>query len=408
MGSKEGPPAFERVLGGFGATAISLGGIIGSGIFFIIGFASADAGPAVILSLIIAGCVAAFTALSFASLGSKIPKEGGEYQFVYMAFGPTIGFFAGLLWLFATAIGGVTASIGFASYLSALLHIGPINVIAAAICILFVLIDAMGLRFSSKVNNLLVIIKVSVLALFIALSLPAAKAPNFDGFLSKGLGGVFSGAFLIFFAYAGFGKITAAAEEVKDPQKTIPKAIIAGVAISTALYILATLGSVGAVGADKLASKDYRNAPFAHVMEDIGYPWAFSIISVGAITATASVLLIQVLGLSRTVYAMSKNDQLPSFLSELHPAFKTPYKAEIILGVMMALAAFLLEARAVIAITSLGILSYYALINLAALTMKKQKGGFEVSPLVSILGFVSSALLILYFLVVVVAGIRIL
>ncbi len=396
--SSPAAPAFDRVLGDFGATAISLGGIIGSGIFFIIGFAAADAGPAVILSLVLAGAVAAFTALSFASLGSKIPKEGGEYQFVYTAFGPTIGFFAGVLWLCATAIGGVTASIGFASYLSALLHVGPINAIAAGICLLFVLIDTMGMRFSSKVNNLLVLVKVGVLALFIALSLSSAKASNFDGFFDKGAGGVFAGAFLIFFAYAGFGKITAAAEEVKDPQKTIPRAIIAGVAISTILYILATVGAVGAVGAEALSSPVFRNAPFAHVMVAAGYPWAFTVISVGAIAATASVLLIQVLGLSRTAYAMSKNDQLPPFLSELHPTLKTPYKAEILLGILMALAAFLLNARTVIAITSLGILSYYALINLAAFTMKKQKGGFDVNPMVPILGLATSGFLILYFL----------
>jgi APA family basic amino acid/polyamine antiporter len=391
-------PAFERVLGSFSATAVTIGGIIGSGIFFIIGFAAGEAGPAVILSLVLAGAIATFTALSFASLGSKIPKEGGEYQFVYIAFGPTIGFLAGLLWIFATAIGGVTASIALASYLTAVLNFGPVNVIAALVCIVFMFIDATGLRLSSKINNLLVLVKVGVLLLFIALCLPFIHGSNFNNFFSKGSGGILAATFLIFFAYAGFGKITAAAEEVKEPRKTIPKAIIAGIAISTILYIAAATASVGSVGAGILSSVEYRNAPFAHIMTYLGFDWAFSIISIGAITAAASVLLIQMLGLSRTVYAMSRNNQLPYHLCELHPTFKTPYKAEIIVGVAMALTALFVNARSVIALTSLGILSYYSLINLAALVMKRQKGGFEIHQLIPILGFVSSALLIAYYL----------
>ncbi len=396
--NKNSKPRFERVLGSFGATAVSIGGIIGSGIFFIIGIAAGKAGPAVILSLILAGIIAFFTALSFASLGSKITKEGGEYQFVYIAFGPTIGFLAGLLWIFATAIAGVTVSIAFASYLTVLIPFAPVNITAAVACIAVMLIDVMGLRFSSNVNNTLVLIKVGVLLLFILLSLPFLQLSNFNNFLSKGSNGILEAAFLIFFAYAGFGKITAAAEEVKEPQKTIPKAIITAVAISTFLYLMAGIASVGAIGAEKLSSAEYMKAPFAYVMLAIGFKWAFLLIAIGAITATASVLLIQMLGLSRTVYAMSVNNQLPSFLCELHPKFKTPYKAEIILGILMALTALFLNVRSVIILTSLGILSYYAIINLAALVMKKQKGGFDIHPIIPILGFVSSALLITYYL----------
>jgi len=395
---EENKTKFERILGSFGATAVSIGGIIGSGIFFIIGMAAAEAGPAVILSLVIAGIIALFTALSFASLGSKILKEGGEYQFVYVAFGSTVGFFAGLLWISATAIAGVTVSIAFASYLTALIPIIPVNIAAALACLAFMTIDVVGIHFSSSVNNILTLTKVGVLLIFILLCLPFFNASNFNNFFAKGTEGILSAAFLIFFAYAGFGKITAASEEVKNPKKTIPKAIITAIAICTLLYFMSGIASVGVVGSEKLSSKEFRNAPFAYVMLATGFRWAFLIIAIGAITATASVLLIQMLGISRTVYAMSKNKQLPSFLCKLHPKFKTPYKAEIILGILMALAALFLNARSVIILTSLGILSYYSIINLAALVMKRQKGGFEVHSIIPILGFFSSILLIAYYI----------
>jgi len=392
---------FEKVLGNFSATAVSIGGIIGSGIFFIIGMATGEAGPAVILSLILAGIIALLTSLSFASLGSKIVKEGGEYQFVYIAFGPAIGFIAGLFWIFSTAIAAVTVSIAFASYLSALLPFLPINIVAALAVLSFMMIDAIGLRVSSKVNNALVVIKVSVLIFFIIFTLPFIQLSNFSNFFSAGSKGIFAATFLIFFAYAGFGKLTAASEEVKNPKKVIPRAIMVAVAITTLLYVLSGVSSVGSVGAAKLSSEQFRNAPFAFVMLDLGFREAFLVIALGALTATASVLLIQMLGISRTIYAMSKNRQLPGFFSKLHPKFKTPYRAEIIIGILMAIAALFLNARSVVTLTSLGILSYYALINLAALVLKKQKNGFDVNPLIPTFGFLFSTLLVVYYLLMI-------
>jgi APA family basic amino acid/polyamine antiporter len=394
---KKNKTEFERILGSFSATAISIGGIIGSGIFFIIGIAARDAGPAVILSLILAGIIALFTSLSFASLGSKIVKEGGEYQFVYVAFGPLVGFFGGLLWIFSTAIAGVTVSIAFASYLTALIPFLPLNITAAFAVTMFMLIDVLGLKISSNINNILVIIKIGVILFFIFFSLPFIQPSNFSDFLVKGSEGILAATFLIFFAYAGFGKITAASEEVKDPKKTIPKAIITAVAITTILYIMTGIAAVGAVGAEKLSSQ-CRIAPLACVMLALGFNKAFLVVAFGALTATASVLLIQMMGISRTIFAMSKNKQLPPFLSELHPRFKTPYKAEIFIGLLMVLAALFLNIRSVVTITSLGILSYYSIVNLAALVMRKSKGGLNIHPIIPILGFLSSALLIAYYL----------
>jgi APA family basic amino acid/polyamine antiporter len=379
------------------AVGISIGGIIGSGIFFIIGIAAGDAGPAVLLSLGIAGIVAVLTALSFASLGSRITKEGGEYQFVYLMLGRTVGFFGGLLWVFSTAIAAVTVSIAFVSYLSVIIPIPNVRALAAVSCLGFMAIDMMGVRFSSKVNGALVILKVAVLVFFIAVGLPFVDVGHFHPFMTKGLGGTLSAAFLIFFAYAGFGKIAAASEEVKDARKNVPRAIVVAVAICAILYLLAGFVAVGVAGDVELSSARYMAAPFSYVMLSVGIAPAFLIVTIGAITATASVLLVQMLGLSRTLYAMSANKQLPGFLSDLHPKFRTPFKAELLMGLVMAALALIMETGTVVSLTSLGILSYYALINIAALRIRYESGRALLARIVSTLGFLSCIGLILYF-----------
>jgi APA family basic amino acid/polyamine antiporter len=407
MESREPPPPssrpnFKPILGLFGAIGVSIGGIIGSGIFFIIGPATAEAGPAVIFSLIIAGAIASLTALSFASLGSKVQKEGGEYQFVYLAFGPRIGFIGGIVWIFSTAIAAVTVSLAFAGYVSALLpsFADNIRVIAAVSCLGFMLIDMIGLRLSSGVNNLLVIIKVGVLLFFIVVGVPFVHLGNFHPFFTTGSDGILSSVFLIFFAYAGFGKITAASEEVKDAYRNIPRAIIVAVAISSVLYFLTGFVAVGVAGSSDLSSHQFRNAPLAYVMLSTGIAPAFLVVAIGAVAATSSVLLIQMLGISRTIYAMAANRQLPPFFSAVHPRFKTPYRAEVLMGSGMALGALFLDSTSVVALTSLGILSYYALINLAAVRMRKQRGAMmNLSYIVPVLGFLFSGGLVLYFLI---------
>ncbi|HEV2225259.1 MAG TPA: amino acid permease [Nitrososphaerales archaeon] len=397
-GIKQEPKSgFEPVLGFLSATGISIGGIIGSGIFFVIGIATGEAGPAVLLSLCLAGVVAILTSLSFASLGSRIVREGGEYQFVYLMLGRTVGFFGGLLWVFSTAIAAVTVSIAFVSYLNVVLPIPSVSVFAALSCLSFMLIDLFGIRLSSKINGALVILKVGVILFFIVVGLPFVNLEHFQPFLTKGVGGTLSATFLIFFAYAGFGKIAAASEEVRNARKNVPRAIIVAVVVCTILYVLSGFVAVGVAGANRLSSTQYMAAPFSYVMLSTGIGPAFFIVTAGAIAATASVLLIQMLGLSRTLYAMSANGQLPAFLSDLHSRFRTPYKAEILMGLVMAAFALLLKTNSVVSLTSLGILSYYALINLAALRIKYDGRRISVRRVISALGLLACVGLILYY-----------
>jgi APA family basic amino acid/polyamine antiporter len=399
MAVKKSKSPFKRVIGGYGALAISIGGVIGSGIFFIIGIAAGYAGSGVILSIFFAGIIALLTALSFATLAKSMTKEGGEYDFVYEVFGKKIGYLVGLMWIAATVFAGVTVSLAFASYLNDILPIAPVNVIAAGTCIAFMLLDILGLRLSADIEIVLSIVKIGVLLLFIAIALPAVHASNLSGLLDKGPSGLLVAAFLIFFAYAGFGKVAAAAEEVGCPKKAIPRAILIAVVIAFVLYLMVTIASVGSVGANTLALPSFSGAPLANVMLFLGSEWGFLIILIGALAATSSVLIVELLGVSRTIYAMSANSQLPAFFAKVHPRLKTPYRAEIIIGLVMAAMALMINVVTVVGLTGLGMLLYYCVINLAAIWMHIKEGkALGAADLGSVLGALLCVFLIAYFL----------
>ncbi len=388
-----GPPRFRRVLGRAGAASLAIGGIVGSGIFFILGIAAREAGPGVLLSLLLAGAIATLTALSFASLGSRVQREGGEYQFVYVAFGRRIGFLGGLVWVAATVVAAVTVAAALASYLTVLVPIGTVSEWSAVLCAGFVGLDAVGLRMSAAVNHALVAGKIGVLLFFVVVGAFFVRPSNLGGMLASGFHGTLAGAFLIFFAYAGFGKITAVSEEVVDAERTVPFAIVVAMAVSALLYLAVGTVAVGVSGASRLAN-EFGTAPLAYVMRDTGIPSAFYIVGIGAIAATANVLLIQVIGLSRTIYAMAENRQIPRPLAALHPRFGTPYRAQILLGGVMVVGALSLGADQLVALSSLGILGYYGLINLAAVEMNRRARERPWRSALPLLGFAGCALLV--------------
>lgn len=204
--------ALKRTLNLLDATAIGIGAIIGAGIFVVLGIAIGYAGSAVIFSIIIAGIVASFTAFSFAELGSAIPKEGGAYTYAYELLSPNVAFIIGFLWIFAQIVAGVAISIGFASYFAALFPILPVKVIAVIAALALTGLNLIGIKQSSTVNNVLVVVKVAILALFITFGLLNMHSQNFTGSSPNGIYGVLQGAGFIFFAYLGFGRIAALGE----------------------------------------------------------------------------------------------------------------------------------------------------------------------------------------------------
>jgi len=390
MGQLGSSPELKRTLGLFDATSISVGAIIGAGIFVVTGIASGLAGPGVIISIIVAGVIASFTALSFAQLSAFMPREGGGYEFTYQLISPFAGFLSGWMWVFSNIFTGAAVSIGFAQYMGELIPFLPVNIAAAFVCLAFTFLNYVGVRQSAMVNDALVVAKILILLFFIAFGLSFIQLGNFEPFMPKGPIGVFEGAALIFFAYGGYARVTTVAEEVKDPNHTIPKAIILALAISTALYVLIGIVSMGLVGWQRLQASA---SPLADAISITGNSTAVFFVSVGAIIATASVLLMTILGVSRMAFAMARNGQFPSFLSRIHPRFQTPHYAILITGLLSTILVFSDFLR-LVAVATFSLLFHHALVNLSAIRLKPQNRQYP--RFVSVTGFLLCLVLLVF------------
>jgi len=390
MAGKEPQNALKRSLGLLDATAISVGAIIGGGIFVVTGIAAGLAGSALVISMVIAGVIAFFTALSFAELAAWQPVEGSVYEYARQLVSPFSGFLAGWMWILANTFTGAAVSLGFAYYLTALFPILPSNIVAAALCITFTALNFIGVRQSAILNNILVAAKLLILAFFVIFGAAHTATSNFMPFEPFNAGVVY-GACFIFFAYAGFARVAVVAEEVKDAKRNVPRALLLSLAISTIVYILVGIVAVGLVGSTELAGSD---APLTEAISATGSPLAMQIVSFGGLLATASVLLTSILGVSRMAYSMARKKDMPQTLTRLHHKFYTPYYALSIVGAVMAVLVMFVDLTRVVALSTFAILFYYALTNVAALKLKMENRRY--SRLIPALGL-STCLVLLVF-----------
>jgi len=379
-------------LGLFDATAISVGAIIGAGIFVVTGIAAGYAGSALVVSMLIAAIISLLTALSFAELTAWQPKEGSIYEYTYQLISPFAGFLTGWMWILSNTFAGAAVSLGFAHYLTALFPILPANWIAAILCIAFTMLNFFGIRQSALINNFLVAAKLLILAFFIILGLAYINPSNFTPFAPFQVG-VFYGACYIFFAYGGFARVAVIAEEVKDAKRNVPKAILLSVIISTIVYILVGVVAIGLVGAPELANS---NSPLTKAINITGNTAAAYIISIGGLLATASVLLTAILGVSRMAYAMARRKDIPQTLSKLHSKYNTPYYSIWIIGALMALLALFIDLTKVVAISTFALLFYYTLANASAIRLKVQKRLYP--RFVPVLGAITCLALLIFIL----------
>ena len=375
----------KRELGLFDATSIGVGAIIGGGIFVVTGAAAGLAGPALVLSLLISALIAAFSALSFAQLAERIPKEGGGYEYAHELLSPFAGFLSGWLWLISNTVVGAVVALGFAHYLAPFVPL-PANLIAAAACVLVTVVNYAGVKESGRLNDALVLAKLAVLFLFVGAGMLAVRQANFTPLAPNGSMGVMQGAALIFFAYGGFARITTVGGEVRDPRRTIPRAIVLALIISTAVYLLVGFTAVGLVGSGALSG---TGAPLA-VAARAEPPGLVELVSLGALAATLSVLLTTVLGLSRVSFVMGQNGELPSSLSVLHARRAVPHRAIILFGALMTAAALFTDISEAAALSNFGMLTYYAMANLAALRLVRPR----YPRAISVIGLVSCLLLL--------------
>jgi APA family basic amino acid/polyamine antiporter len=384
--------ALKSTLGLWDATAISVGAIIGGGIFVVVGIVAGLAGSALAISMLIAGIIALFTALSFAELTTWQPVEGSVYEYARQLISPFSGFLAGWMWMLSNTFIGAAVSLGFAYYLTPAFPGLPSNLIAAVLCIAFTALNFVGARQSALLNNILVTAKLLVLAFFVVFGAVHINTANFAPFAPLE-SGVIYGAFFIFFAFAGFARVAVVAEEVKNAKHNVPRALLLSLVISTIVYVLVGIVAVGLIGSANLASS---NSPLAEAIMVTGSPLAVQIVAFGGLLATASVLLMAILGVSRMAYSMARRGDLPHVLTKLHHKFCTPYNAIWIVGTLMAVLVLFFDLTQVVAISTFASLFYYTITNMAALKLKNENRKYN--RIVPAIGLSTCLLLLLFVL----------
>lgn len=367
-------PGIKPSLSLLSASAISIGATVGAGIFAVTGVAAGLAGSALLISLGLATVATFLTALSFIQLISWRPAEGSIYYYSRQLISPFAGFLVGWMWVISNLFSGAVVALSFAHYLVDLTGFTGIgvNLMAAILILIFTALNSSGIKESTAVNNLLVTLKLTILFIFSAVGLFFIRPENFKP-LTLSPPGILMGAAIIFFAFQGFARVAIVAEEVKDPAKNVPLAIMISLVVSTVIYFLVTFVALGLAGAGKLS---HSGAPLSVAIKQTGLNWTGSLVSMGGVLATASVLLTAILGISRMLFAMSREKDLPSPLRAVHHKFQTPLLGVWASGSVMAFLAYFFDLTSVVSISSFSLLFYYSLANVSALRIEKRAKKF--------------------------------
>jgi basic amino acid/polyamine antiporter, APA family len=356
----------RRDLGLFDSVGVGLGAIIGAGIFVVTGVAAGIAGPSFLVGLLLAGIAATCNALSSAQLAATYPQAGGTYEYGYRVLHPWAGFAAGWMFLASKLAAGGTVALGFAGYLSQLFPGLPLRPTAVGTVALLTFLNLFGIRKAGRLNTAIVAVSLLALLYFVAAGIPAFNTQNLQPFAPHGTAGILQAAALLFFAYTGYARIVTLGEEVRDPTRTIPRAIIISLSIAGLLYLAVALVAVGAVGAEAMAS---TRAPLERSAQAFSTPSVVLMVGVGATTAMLGVLLSQVMGISRMMFAMARRRDLPAPLDHIHPSNGVPDRAVLLTGLIISLLALFGTLDWIVAAASFTILVYYGIANVAALRM---------------------------------------
>ncbi|MFB9909247.1 amino acid permease [Allokutzneria oryzae] len=404
----------SRSLGLWQLTAIGVGGIIGAGIFSLAGaVANKTAGPAVLISFLIAGVASAAAAFAYAEFAGLIPKAGSAYTYGYAVLGEIVGWFIGWdLLLEYTAIVAVVA-IGISGYFTKLLGfldihlpqwmlgapgtepegVAPgsysVNLFAVLLCLLIAWVLTLGMKNAARFESALVWLKVGVVVLVIAVGFFYIDTGNYTDFFPFGFTGAVTGAATVFFAVFGYDAMSTAAEESKDSQKHMPKAIIYSLAISMVLYVLACLVLTGMIPFAKIDGE----AAFADAFAQVGLPLVGTVIAVGAILGILTVMFTFMMGVTRVGYSMSRDGLLPKWFAKTHPVRKVPTRITWIVGVCSAFIAGFLNINEAAELTNIGILLAFVVVCIAVIVLRYRQPdlprsfrcpGMPVVPLIGV------------------------
>ncbi|MBI4015188.1 MAG: amino acid permease [Candidatus Aenigmarchaeota archaeon] len=408
------PQKLKKELTLFTATLYGVGIILGAGIYVLIGQGAAIAGNAVWLSFIFSAILAIFTGLSYAELSGMFQKDAAEYVYTNKAFKkPPIAFAVQWIMLFAIIVSATAVAVGFGSYFSALFNFQSVSIlgaeipasipVAAALLLAMSILNYIGIRESTKYNIVSTLIESSGLIIIIAIGALFFGKTSIDYFSSPaGIPSILSAAALIFFAYIGFEDLVNFSEETKNARKTIPRALVLSIIISTILYILVSIASITVIGSDALASS---KAPLSSVM-DAAFPNTGFILSIIALFATSNTVLALLIVASRMLYGLGCNKILPSVCAKVGKN-GTPY-ISIIVVMFLSLAALLLGGiKSIASLTDIGIFTVYIFVNSALIFLRYRlpnaprtfRSPINIGkfPVLALLGILSSILMLFHF-----------
>ena len=397
-------------MGMWGLLFFSVGSIIGSGIFVILGVAIPKAGPAVLLAFVLAAVAAMFSALSYAELASAIPASGSSYSYAYVTLGELVAWVVGWMLMLEYGVSVAAVAVGWGQYVNEFLgvfgiHIPPefanppgdggvFNIPALVVVLCCTLLLIRGASESAKLNAIMVILKIAILLFFCAVAFTAFDGSNLAPFFPLGIAGVSAAAGQVFFSYIGFDAASTAGEEAKNPKRDLPIAIIGSLIVVTVLYLVVTLAALGAQNwqSDEGQGADAVLATIAN--KAVGGQWAGAIIAIGAIISIFSVVLVTLYGQTRILFAMGRDGLLPKVFTKVNPRTQTPINNTVIVGLVIAIPAAFVSLGQLAEATSIGTLGAFAVVNVGVIVLRKRMPnlprGFKTPlfPLMPILGIV--------------------
>ncbi len=429
----------HRSLGPFQLTLLGIGAVIGTGIFVLTAEAAQKAGPGMLLSFVVAGFVCGVAALCYSELASMVPVAGSAYTYTYAVVGEVMAWMVGWALILEYAVGASAVAVGWSNHAMGLLdglgfHFptairnadalmakvelmfgaaqtaeiakalevgGWINVPAILVAGAVTWLLIIGTTESARFNAVLVVVKITALTLFIALTLPVLRAENFTPFTPTGSAGVFGAAASIFFAYVGFDAVSTAAEETKNPQRNVPIGLIGSLGICTLFYLLVASGAIGAIGAQPVMGAGAALAPgsaeltgrcalmgagatqplvcskeaLVHVLETIGWPALGRLVGLAAVIALPSVVLMMMFGQTRVFFTMARDGLLPEKLASVHPRFKTPHVVTMVTGTGTAIAAAVLPVGKLADLSNSGTLFAFFMVAIAVMVLRRTDPG---------------------------------
>ncbi|MFE5841401.1 APC family permease [Streptomyces niveus] len=361
----------RRTLGVFDAVVVGLGAMLGAGVFVALGPAAGAAGSGLLWGLAVAALVAYCNAMSSARLAVDYPASGGTYVYGRERLGPFWGWLAG--WAFV--VGKTASCAAMALTVGAYVWPGQAHAVAVGAVVVLTAVNYGGVQKSATLTRVIVAVVLGVLAAVVVVSLGSDAADAGRLGLGPGFGteagsasahGVLQAAGLLFFAFAGYARITTLGEEVRDPARTIPRAVPLALGLVLAVYACVAVAVLSVLGAGELGRSA---APLADAVRAAGASWLVPVVRVGAAAAALGALLALILGISRTTLAMARDGHLPRALAAVHPRFRVPHRAELAVGAVVAVLAATADVRGAIGFSSFGVLAYYAIANASAWTV---------------------------------------